>query len=202
MYKLATHNSMSYLKPYWWVLRPFAWMAHCQSRTITQQLQDGITVFDFRIKSDKKGEMYFQHGLCRYSFSGCYKNMYIVLRAIDFYAYKHKTDIYIRLTLEILTDDKRQIDLFKKLCEDYKNDFDNITFYGGNAKYNWTTGEKIFDFGNDSKIDPYITERFRSRYHKTIFPWFWAKKDNKKYKQQEGIKEYLMLDFYHKPKTK
>ena len=65
---LGTHNSATGGKLLWW-LKPLAWLINptskCQDRTITDQLADGVKVFNIQIaKVNKKWR--FTHGLAIY----------------------------------------------------------------------------------------------------------------------------------------
>ena len=65
--RLGSHNSMSYLRPSQWWLRPFAWIGRCQSQTIGEQfIVWGVRWFDLRLAFDKKGQPYFAHGIFSY----------------------------------------------------------------------------------------------------------------------------------------
>lgn len=48
--KIASHNSWSYLPIRQWWLRPFAWMARCQSISLQHQYLCGVRLFDLRIR--------------------------------------------------------------------------------------------------------------------------------------------------------
>lgn len=45
---IGSNNSMSYLRPQWW-LRPFSWIWRHQTKTIDEQLNAGCRAFDLRI---------------------------------------------------------------------------------------------------------------------------------------------------------
>lgn len=51
--KLASHNSMTYLPIKKWWLKPFRFIAQCQNKTIEEQYQAGVRMFDIRIAFNK-----------------------------------------------------------------------------------------------------------------------------------------------------
>lgn len=63
--KLASHNTMSYLSPQWWV-KPFGWIAKCQAKTIEEQYDNGVRMFDLRVAFDNKDNIFFAHGMASY----------------------------------------------------------------------------------------------------------------------------------------
>ena len=176
---LATHNSLSYLKPQWW-LRPFAWVGRCQSLTIEQQLEYGVRYFDIRLKF-KEGDWIADsgHGLLTYSCS-----MYYLIGLID----KHKSCI-VRLTMENKKASDEKKFNFRIYCQELKKEFTNITFVGGYQKGTW---EHLYDFGNDIPVcEKYWTYSKKRRFP---FPKLYACLNNKEYKKI-GTDGYLMLDY-------
>lgn len=60
---IGSHNSMSYLPVRQWYLKPFWWMARCQSKTLNEQFHTyGVRLFDIRIRFDKNEEPIVAHG--------------------------------------------------------------------------------------------------------------------------------------------
>ena len=57
---LQAHNSWSYLKPKVWWLRPFAFMARCQSKDIFEQYEPELRIITFN-EVVKISEMIFIH---------------------------------------------------------------------------------------------------------------------------------------------
>jgi hypothetical protein len=174
---LATHNSLSYLKPQWW-LRPFAWVGRCQSLTIEQQLEYGVRYFDIRVKLDTY-KIRSGHGLLTYDVDV----FYMVQKIAQF------DNCVIRLTLENKKANYIQIDLFKKLCESFQGAHTNITFVGGYQKGTW---EHLYYFGNYIPVlERYWTYQKGRRFP---FPKLYAWLNNKRYKAI-GTDGYLMLDY-------
>ena len=62
---IATHNSLSYTKPKYWFLRPFNFMAKCQTKSLQEQFAAGAKSFDLRF-AKHRGKWYGAHGLQLY----------------------------------------------------------------------------------------------------------------------------------------
>lgn len=60
---IGSHNSLTYLPVKQWYLKPFGWMARCQSKTLNEQFYIyGVRLFDFRVRFDKDGGIIHAHG--------------------------------------------------------------------------------------------------------------------------------------------
>src|SRR5574344_710189 len=117
---LATHNSLSYLKPQWW-LRPFSWVGRCQSLTIEQQLEYGVRYFDIRLKFNEGNWIAKSgHGLLTYDFT-----FYSTFDLID----RHSSCI-VRMTLENKKASGDMKDTFRIYCKECQSIFANTTFVG------------------------------------------------------------------------
>ena len=137
--KLGSHNSMSYLKPQWW-LRPFAWIGRCQCENIKEQLLFyKIRWFDLRLAFDKKGKPYFAHGLFSYKS----ENPCGVLYYLNSIAKLIHDKVYIRLLNE--RDSEFNKKCFQEFCEKVEKEFPDLIFTGGHNKKDWKC---LYDFGN------------------------------------------------------
>lgn len=191
--KLASHNSFSSYQPKrWWMklINPFA---KCQDKSISQQYDDGVRMFDIRVRPHTCEAA---HGLVVYE----YVNIAHALEWLDTVDEK----VYVRLCCEGKLEDTEWFkDYFSRCVED----FPNITFFGGYIKQGWT---KVIDCE-----DPICLELYRTFNHyksekgwnnklKSIFdyilhpfPRYWAKKDNAKYIAENKDSDlFIMLDFY------
>lgn len=66
--RLATHNSGTGERPANFFAKWFAFIAKCQDKTIEQQCEAGVELFDIRVR--KYGDDYYvHHGLARYDMS-------------------------------------------------------------------------------------------------------------------------------------
>ena len=190
---LGTHNSATSGKLVWW-LRPFAWLLHltscCQNRTIAEQLEDGVKLFNLQV-CRYKGDWYISHGLCIYEDKlfdildqlKQYKNIVIQLYLDKNFFVKQNEGEFIKLVGEIK----------KKYCS--PNFILQTAWIEGTDKYPHKTGYKLN-----------IEERYWSKIWAKNYGSLWidklplpkrhAKRHNKNYKIA-CKSEYLMLDFYN-----
>lgn len=175
MDKIATHNSLTYAKPKKWWMKPFKIFAQCQDKTVEQQLNAGVTLFDIRVRFDKDGKPYACHGLMEYD---------IEVEPIIQYLLNH--NIYVQLVLETSKYDERQEELFKLFCEEY----DNPYLIGRVRKYDWVrihNGEQ-----NPCIITSYFASAPNINSIWKIYPKIWAKRHKN---VQYSTEYYTMIDF-------
>ena len=60
---IATHNTMTYLPAHNPLVELFSSLWRCQGRTLQEQIQQGVRVFDIRVAYTKKHRLCFAHGL-------------------------------------------------------------------------------------------------------------------------------------------
>lgn len=201
--RLASHNSMSYLPVFHWWMRPFRFVARCQSLTLKEQYEDcGVRMFDLRIWFDKNGTPFFCHGDMRFA-TGDFLSPF---RYLD-----KKVGVFVRLVLEEngrrSKNSRAAINesLFKALCQFLAKCFPHIKFVGGLRKYDMAT---LFMFRN--KL-PDVTGKYSSTtslfqsssyFLRVIDDWiplFYASKMNAKNiddaRKTMGKDDFLMLDF-------
>ena len=182
--KLASHNSWSYLPPMKWWMRPFAFMAKCQSKTIREQYEAGVRLFDLRVRFNKEGYFILAHGLMEYRLGTLWESLNYL---------NEKKDCYVRVLLETSESDTKQEKRFRCWCDSTSFQFDDITFIGGQRKFDW---EKVYDFKTK---EPAMTGFFSSMDGcklNDLWPWLWARIHNKEvldaYKDYDG---WVMMDF-------
>ena len=166
---IGTHNSMSFLKPKHWWMRPINWLfAQCQNNE-TAVLN--CECMDIRVYWDKKKGWSFAHGLVSYEFGSGYYDIY---RTISIFAISGVR--YFRIILERNGNE----DGFVKLCErlEYKYDGENVTFLGGYRKSDW---KQLYDFGtNDIPIHQWVGSMADdARWYERFMPRLYAKRMNK-----------------------
>lgn len=189
--KLASHNTLSYLKPKQWWFKPFKFMARCQSKTIEEQFNDyGIRFFDFRVSFDKNNNVIFKHGFFIYDTD----------RTIDEYLSwleSQNKAVTVRILLEEFKDNGHE-ELFKSLCERVENTYKKIKFCGGTYKRG---SNKIYKFKyykniKYAELHSSVTDTYS--FFDEFFPWIYAKTKNKSnIEKMKNNKEYnyLMIDF-------
>lgn len=180
----GTHNSWTYRKPIKWYMKPLRFLAQCQDVDIQTQLKEyNISLFDLRIKFINN-EPYIYHGIFNYG-------------KVDYNDFKLLNDnnCYLRVMLESNSKMKDQIiqeQQFITFCNELKQKYPNIKFFGGNRKYD---GKVVYNFKTayPSLIDLYssVTSLFDNdnKYLRVLDDWFprlYALLKNKK-----NLKEYV-----------
>ena len=124
----GTHNSGTSSKLVWWQ-RLFAPILHltsrCQFRTISEQINDGVILFNFQICYYMK-EWHFSHGLCIYK-----DKLFDALHMIQDELKKDESKkIYIQLSLDKNFLLGQNIDEYKKLVVLLLNEYhsDRLVF--------------------------------------------------------------------------
>lgn len=201
-YILGAHNSLTYLRPKKWWMVPFHWMARCQGVDYKEQYEKyGVRLFDLRIWfSDDTREIIVCHGVMTFSISEkCIE---------EFLSYlNEKGDVSLRVILEEDNISKKSNFaeanecLFKTLCEEWESKYKGINFFGGNRKYDWVV---IYNFkGREIELDDKYsstTSLFNSDKKwlaviDDLFPWLYAKLNNKRNLEKGTDKECLFIDF-------
>ena len=169
-------------------MRPFSFVAKCQSKNIREQYEVGVRLFDLRVRIDELGQITICHGIMEYKSTHLFDDMRFL---------NNKKDVIVRAILETSYKDERIENDFKHVCSLFQVGFPSIKFIGGNRKFDWTS---IYKFGT---FEPAIVGEFASApsdkwYSKIndLWPWLWAKLHNREvleaYKDYEG---WVMMDF-------
>ena len=187
--KIGSHNSMSYLTPLKWYMRPFAFIARCQSKDIKYQYEQGIRLFDIRI-SFEKDQFVFAHGLMKYK--GDIGSVFRYLNGVS----TLKDQIYIRIIFEDTSIPKDILDqktqLFYQLCDLLLIRYKNLKFFEGRRKSDWKI---IYNFNyKGPTIDQKVSSMTGSKLD-DWFPWLYAFFNNKKNIEKGTNKHYMLLDF-------
>ena len=208
--KIGSHNTMTYLRPSQWWLRPFAWIGRCQSQTIGEQfIVWGVRWFDLRLAFDKQGQPYFAHGIFSYKD----KDPFAILDYLNTLS-SPDDRVYVRLLNE--RDSEFNKKCFRWFCEKVENQYSGIVFCGGQNKKDW---KQIYPFkGMPDKplIDKYSScNHDKCEYDENgkevnhinntgvviddICPEWYAKRNNLKNRNKYINQDvYLLLDFIGK----
>lgn len=189
-YKLGSHNTMSYLSPKQWWMKPFHFVAKCQNKDIVHQYEDcGVRVFDIRIKwDDKNNKWNYAHG------SMIFDSGVLGINEILSYLNGVEEQVYIRLILEYSKAPKNINAIVDKFIEDVKewrSVYNNITFFEFRRKYDWKQLIK-------SDYNPSVYQAVSSMTGSIIddwYPYLYAKTHNKDILQQGTDKDILLMDF-------
>lgn len=190
MFILGTHDTMTYATPTKWWMKPFKKYGECQTLSIKEQLNIGVTYFDLRIRFDKKGKPYFCHGLLEFS-----EDVNSVLSMLD--SHCDKSPIYLRLMLEITKEDKKQEEMFDEYRLYIAKNYSNLNIWFC-KKYNLYVPQKIFGY---NLVEKY--EWINSVKKFLLTPKFFARQYNKEIldllpKYQEDtilVVDYITDDF-------
>lgn len=184
MKKIASHNTMSYLPVKQWYLKPFYWMARCQSKSIFRQYDEGCRFFDIRLTLDKNDKLVFAHGLITYKASA-------VGLLYNFHNYIQEP-VHIRLVFEITRKDTFKEPRLVKEVATLEYLFDKFLFNTGRRKYDW---QPIYcckdkEYSLDQKVSSMQGTKIDD-----LCPWLYAKLHNKQSIKEGTDKDFLMLDF-------
>lgn len=207
---LGSHNSLTYLTPTKWYLRPFHFMAKCQSVNYKEQYEKyGIRVFDLRIWFDENGKLQVRHGIIQFK-----ADLTFVSEFLDYL--NKKKDCYVRIMLEednILKKKpyaQRNEMKFLLFCERLEEAYFHIKFFGGNRKFDedviyhfkspeppimdrYSSTTRLFGKRNDSNWINRLINQLDD-----LWPWLYAKIHNKsllKKHETEDVDKYLFFDF-------
>lgn len=193
---LGTHNSATGGRLVWW-LRPLAWIINptskCQSKTIKEQLEDGVKLFNLQVAYDGK-RWRFSHGLALYK-----EDVWETIAMMRACA-TAKEPIYFQLYLDKSFWYKQDELAFAKLVTDIKGKFCAPYFVMLSA---WVEGTNKYPHKSESKLK--WQERYWSMTWARINAASWidklplpkrhAKRWNGYYKDSCKL-NYLMLDYY------
>jgi hypothetical protein len=191
-YILGSHNSWSFLPLKHWWMRPFAFMARCQSKSIVQQYhQYGVRCFDLRIRMNRRelNHPIICHGYAEYDISRAEIMEYLSM--INGFG-----DCYVRVIQEVRT--KKQYDEtvwdmdFSNFCKEIEKKFPNIKFWCGRSLYGWV---EEYVFQNNPSCEEKYSSVCKPDLIDDWWPWLFAKRNNKKILKQGTDKDILLIDF-------
>lgn len=174
----ASHNTFSYAKPIQWYLRPFAFMAKCQNKSLAEQVKNDIKVFDMRLRKDENGEWIIAHNAFIY-IKGINMITYI-LDWLDKQASLLGSSIYVRILHEVRNKKQEKYSdsiEFDEICNTFHERYTNLKFFGGQRTMDW---QQDHIFPKENEID-YIEMHASVRWHKWFhwWPWLYAYLHNK-----------------------
>ena len=187
---IGSHNSWSYLPPKQWWMRPFAFMARCQSCDIQAQYEKyGVRCFDLRIRFTNKGAVCISHGYADYKINiDSINNQLAWLNS--------KGDCYVRILHEVRNEKQytsESISLFRAFCSKLENEYLNIRFWCGRNLFNW---EYDYQFCH---VEPTCEENYASvskpRLIDDWLPYLYALLNNKDIIAKGTEKEILLIDY-------
>lgn len=190
MFKIGSHDTMTYLKPKHWWLRPFKFVAQCQRKTIEEQYEKyGIRLFDIRVKYNQKCNIWeFAHGAMVFTGKTPDK-LFTYLNSRD-------EQCLVRLVLEYnmpVKNIEEISNLFAKQAEEWTKEYSNIYFWGFNRKYDW---KRLYEYEGMEEISIYqAISSMTWKIWDDWFPWLYASSHNKDNIEQGTTADYLLMDF-------
>lgn len=182
---LASHNSWTFARPKKWWQRLINFTSKCQTKNIQEQYNEGVRLFDLRLKNNK-----VYHGLVEYDI-----NYYSDLLWLN-----GKGDATVRVLLE--TYKKGYEENFIGIMDILMYTLPNIRFIGGQRKYDW---KKLINLPDLLIVDKYSSTTtlfpyFKSKFFAILDDWWpWLYSYITKDKRKEWIEEYkdvwIMFDF-------
>ena len=165
-------------------MRPFAFVARCQSKTIQEQYEAGVRLFDLRIRFSKEGYLVLAHGLMEYPLDTLWRDLNFL---------NGRKGCYVRVLLETWAADAKQEKRFRCWCDSTSFQFEDITFIGGQRKFDW---KKIYNFKTEEPAIKGLFSSMDGRKLNDVWPWLWASRNNAKcLTENEGYDGFLMIDF-------
>ena len=195
--KLASHNTFTFLTPRTWWMRLLAFTARCQRVNFDKQLDCGAQMFDVRVRFKGSGVPIICHGLIEYQE---YLPVTDSLLYLNYCCKRDDIHYYCRIVLETKHPDDFQLQSFRALCKAYQDTFQDIVFFGGNDRSDWSCQHPVYDFGTPM---PDIDEKHASttalfpRFPRLddLWPWLYARLFNHRNIQAGTTHEWLMIDF-------
>lgn len=165
MMMIGTHNTMSYLPPKRWWMRPLRVFARCQKRPIAEQIAADAQVFDLRVYNEG-GHWCFAHGLVKFKGATLYTTLDVI-----------PDGSVVRIILERCHGDDAI--KFRDLCVWLDSHFDNLTFIGGRRKRDWAL---LYDFKGNRDYPEYLIHQHvgsmasDARWYERIVPVLYARR--------------------------
>ena len=176
---------------------PFAFVGKCQRANLTKQIELGIRLFDLRVRFDRNGNPVICHGLLQYAPD---RSVESLLDEID-----KVNGCCVRVVLETTKPNGYQEDRFRVFCQTITHKYKHTHYFGGNNRTDWNCRKPIYDFG--CKLED-IEHKYSStttlfpnknwkwlQYVDDIFPYLYAKLNNKRNVKKGTLHKWLMFDF-------
>lgn len=183
----GSHNTMTYLKPKYWIFNLFSFIWKCQNKDIFIQYHN-TQVFDLRITFDNKIPC-FAHGIVKLKGA----KVTDILEALN-----NLGNCKVRIILE---EPKRRKNtdyytlLFNNYVSEWIKTYKYIEFFEGTRKYDWF---KIMN--NKVKPNPKYIQKISSmdgKWYNKLFPRLYSFMNNKSIKKQykDNNDTIVFMDF-------
>lgn len=188
MYKLGSHDTMTYLKPKNILLRPFHFVAKTQKYDYKKQYELGARMFDIRLRYNSKTQTWdFAHGIMRFD-----TNIDEVLG----YFNSLPEPIYIRMLLEYNRPVKNIEEIsaeYVHYCDALRKQYANLIFFEFRRKYDW---KELYTYPGMPYPSIYqASSSCTTGVFDDWWPWLYARLNNKDNICQGTDKEWMLLDY-------
>lgn len=185
--KLGSHNSWSYLKPKYWWLSPFNFIAKCQNISIYDQHKIyGVECFDLRVRFDKHGNVQLCHGFMTYKTDG------IELGRNLSYINSVKGEVRVILDTRTFYQHNHSYPYFRQFCADLVYAYPDIKFWCGKNLYNWQVD---FHFVYNPTCKEDYASVSKNKWINQFYPLPYAKQYNHEILSKEYKEDILLIDF-------
>lgn len=189
-YVLGAHNAWTFLPVTKWWMKPFKFMARCQSVDIRKQyLLHDVRCFDLRIFFNEKDEMTIRHGMVEYKYNE--EQLFEDLTFLN-----NRTDTcYIRVLHEVRKKKKytdHETEMFQMFCEKMEKAFPNLKFWCGRNLVDWAVDYK---FRNEPSCDEKYSSVCPPKVIDDWIPVLYARLKNRKIRKEGTDKDILLIDF-------
>lgn len=184
---LGSHNSWSYLSPKKWWMKPFAFVAKCQDKSISEQFNSGVRCFDLRVRFENK-KLIVAHGAMQYKID---KNQ--LLKDLNFI--NNLGGCYVRILHEVRSTSQRtseSVAMFKEFCKYIEETYTEIKFWYGK---NLVDGTTEYEFSNNPSCEEKYSSVCPPKIIDDWIPVVYAKLNNKKILEKGTDKDILLIDF-------
>lgn len=183
----GSHNTMTYLKPKYWIFNLFSFIWKCQNKNIFKQYSS-TQVFDLRITFDDNVPC-FAHGIVKLKGA----SVIGILEALN-----NLGNCKVRIILEESKYNKNTTNntiLFKAFVTKWIDEYEHIEFFEGTRKYDWF---KIMN--NKVKLNPKYIQKISSmdgKWYNKLFPCLYSFMNNKSIKKQykDNNDTIVFMDF-------
>lgn len=182
---IGSHDSFTYMVARNKIVNTFTGFWRCQDKTIKEQYDLGVRVFDIRVNKDiQEGKFTWQvsHGHAKFN------QNFVTLNAICSYFKKQYPEAYLRIVLESGADDEETIEKFKtqatKAFKNYKSILWCIvikkpwtTLYIGKAfdtkdyschLFNWDVNKDLWENIKSFEISSYSIKSYAKKHNPQI----------------------------------
>ena len=190
----ASHNTFSYLEPLQWWLRPWAFAARCQGKTLTEQFGAGVRIFDLRLRREENGEWVIAHNAFVYA-----RGIKILhaLEWLDEVARESDLPVYVRVLHEVRNERQaRQSSSveFNSLCAWMEHEYRHIMFFGGQRVMDWRQDYVFPTVGDIDYIERHASVCWPKWLH--WWPWLYARLHNDEIeKEYQDKPDVVFMDF-------